>query len=266
MKTRTLIIIGISVAIALSLSYYVIYDQSNTVFISCDPRYEQIDDKCIPVYDPEDISFRDFTDEDLERVLNYCNNRDQDQLLMGLEFRNETHYINNSNCEWQVLEKYPNSDRLCIPNQDYSDEEIRNQTHIYDKQNCLWEQVWDGYSHPFGMKEYQKEHYQIEITGLKDVYLIGESYSFSYVISGYGYSCADREVLYPNEDGDVMGQSSMVQCVAGASKEEFVIEHIEELEEIQIKKTGLYTVTVTFDKPSKYFPTTVSKEFRVMEN
>ena len=47
MKTRLLMAIGIIVVIAVSLSYYVIYDSSTTVFISCDPRYEQIDDKCI---------------------------------------------------------------------------------------------------------------------------------------------------------------------------------------------------------------------------
>ena len=47
MKTKLLIIIGIIAVVAASLSYYVIYDSSTTVFISCDPRYEQIDDKCV---------------------------------------------------------------------------------------------------------------------------------------------------------------------------------------------------------------------------
>ena len=47
MKTSLLIIIGIIVVIAISLSYYAIYESSTTVFISCDPRYEQIDDKCV---------------------------------------------------------------------------------------------------------------------------------------------------------------------------------------------------------------------------
>ena len=46
MKTRVLIIIGI-VIVAVSLSYYVIYDSSTTVFVSCDPRYGQIDGKCV---------------------------------------------------------------------------------------------------------------------------------------------------------------------------------------------------------------------------
>ena len=47
MKSRLLIIIGISIVTAISLSYYAIYDSSTTVLISCDPRYEHIDDKCV---------------------------------------------------------------------------------------------------------------------------------------------------------------------------------------------------------------------------
>ncbi|MCH7561913.1 MAG: hypothetical protein IIC67_11240 [Thaumarchaeota archaeon] len=47
MKTRLLIIIGISVVITISSLSYAIYESSTTVFISCDPRYEQIDDKCV---------------------------------------------------------------------------------------------------------------------------------------------------------------------------------------------------------------------------
>ncbi len=47
MKTRTLIIIGISIVTAISLSYYVILEQSTTILVSCDPRYEQIDGKCV---------------------------------------------------------------------------------------------------------------------------------------------------------------------------------------------------------------------------
>jgi len=47
MKTRLLIIIGIIVVIAVSLSSFAIYESSTVVFISCDPRYEQIDGKCV---------------------------------------------------------------------------------------------------------------------------------------------------------------------------------------------------------------------------
>ncbi len=31
---------------------------------------------------------------------------------------------------------------------------------------------------------FREEHYEIEITGMKDVYLVGERYDFSYIISG----------------------------------------------------------------------------------
>ena len=47
MKTRLLIIIGIIVVIATSLSSFAIYESSTVVFIDCDPRYEQIDGKCV---------------------------------------------------------------------------------------------------------------------------------------------------------------------------------------------------------------------------
>jgi len=74
MKIKLWIIIGILILSGMSLSYYVILDQSTTVFVSCDPRYYQVDDKCLPrpsgeapVYDSNDIFFQDFTDEELER-------------------------------------------------------------------------------------------------------------------------------------------------------------------------------------------------------
>ena len=47
MKTRHLIIIIISVVSAVSLSYYALYDSSTTVSLSCDPKHEQIGDKCV---------------------------------------------------------------------------------------------------------------------------------------------------------------------------------------------------------------------------
>ncbi|MEK0338256.1 MAG: hypothetical protein QQN41_12565, partial [Nitrosopumilus sp.] len=62
MKTRLLIIIGIIVVIATSLSSFAIYESSTVVFIDCDPRYEQIDGKCVKKDDgmgkepePEDV-------------------------------------------------------------------------------------------------------------------------------------------------------------------------------------------------------------------
>jgi len=51
--------------------------------------------------------------------------------------------------------------------------------------------------------------------------------------------------------------------------QEFEINYLERkgtLGNVAIKNLGTYTVTVTFEKPNKYFPTTVSKDFRVVEN
>lgn len=78
--------------------------------------------------------------EQLQMVFNYCNDTSEFKNAIGIEYFNSTHYINNNLCKWQVLEKYPNSDRLCIPGQDYSDEEIRNDTHIYNRDKCSWEE------------------------------------------------------------------------------------------------------------------------------
>ncbi|MCV0367676.1 MAG: hypothetical protein K5798_10505 [Nitrosopumilus sp.] len=47
MKTRFFIIIGIIVVITTSLSFFAIYKSSTVVFIDCDPRYEQVDGKCV---------------------------------------------------------------------------------------------------------------------------------------------------------------------------------------------------------------------------
>jgi hypothetical protein len=35
---------------------------------------------------------------------------------------------------------------------------------------------------------------------------------------------------------------------------------------IKLKNSGTYSVTVTFDRPNQYFPTTASQEFRVVED
>ncbi|MGY5146587.1 MAG: hypothetical protein ACW9W4_01100 [Candidatus Nitrosopumilus sp. bin_7KS] len=49
MKTRTLAIIVAAIVIAsvMSWSFYTIYDSSYDVFISCTPKHEQINDKCV---------------------------------------------------------------------------------------------------------------------------------------------------------------------------------------------------------------------------
>lgn len=113
------------------------------------------------------------------------------------------------------------------------------------------------------------EHYEIEITGLKDVYLVGEPYSFSYTITGYGYPCATRKITYPDENGDTEIVSMYVQCVANVPKEKFEIKHPEGakiLGNTGIKNPGNYGVSVSFEKSTSIEPNTTSgKEFHVVE-
>ncbi len=114
-----------------------------------------------------------------------------------------------------------------------------------------------------------KEHYVIEITGLKDVYIVGERYDFSYILSGYGHSCGGKTVTFPDSNGDTIGNASSASCIANLPMGIFVFDIEKEqgttYGHVEMKNPGTYTVTVTFDRPSQYFPTTASQEFRVVE-
>ena len=114
-----------------------------------------------------------------------------------------------------------------------------------------------------------EEHYEIEILGLEDEYMIGEKYSFYFVISGYGHSCANHQASYPDENGNIMHMGAEVLCAPEKSMHKFKINSFEQrgtFGNIGIKNPGTYTVTVTFEKPSKYYPTTISKEFHVVDS
>lgn len=113
-----------------------------------------------------------------------------------------------------------------------------------------------------------EEHYEIEIVGLKDEYVLGEEYSFSFVISGYGDECAAYEVRYPDANGYVVGIGAEHSCDPNIPPHEFEIDYFASkgtLGNAVIKNPGTYVVTITFDKPNKYFSTTSSKEFQVIE-
>jgi len=124
-------------------------------------------------------------------------------------------------------------------------------------------------SKPYPIDEKYQEHYEIEITGLKDVYIVGERYDFSYILSGYGHSCGGKTVTFPDSNGDIIGSASSASCIANLSMEMFVFDIQKErgttYGHVGIKNPGTYTVTVIFDQPNKYFPTTASQEFRVVE-
>jgi len=114
-----------------------------------------------------------------------------------------------------------------------------------------------------------KEHYEIKITGLKDVYIVGERYDFSYILSGYGHPCGSKAVTFPDSNGDTIGSASSASCIANLPMGIFVFDIQKEqgttYGHVEMKNPGTYTVTVTFDRPSQHFPTTASQEFRVVE-
>lgn len=113
------------------------------------------------------------------------------------------------------------------------------------------------------------EHYNIEIVGLKEEYGVGEEYSFYFVISGHGYSCANYETKFPDENGNIIGMGAEVLCAPEKSMHEFEINSFEQqgtIGNVGIKNPGIYTVSVIFDKPSQYYPTITSKELRVVES
>ncbi|WP_428324366.1 hypothetical protein [Nitrosopumilus sp.] len=113
----------------------------------------------------------------------------------------------------------------------------------------------------------KEEHYSIEITGMKDIYRLGEQYDFSYIISGYGYSCGSKTVSFPDQTGEMIGIHSFGLCEPETMMKEFVFDVRKEqgttFGHIALQNSGTYNVTVTFDKPSEDSPTTVTKEFRV---
>lgn len=121
---------------------------------------------------------------------------------------------------------------------------------------------------PVSKNKKLQEHYEIEILGLKDKYSVGEKYSFYFVISGYGYACANYDVKYPDENGNTITMGAEVLCAAEQHMTEFEINDSERKGTVgntAIQNLGTYTVTVTFERPNQYFPTSASKTFEVVE-
>jgi len=112
------------------------------------------------------------------------------------------------------------------------------------------------------------EHYEIEITGLKDTYLIGESYSFSYILSGYGSSCGGNTITFPLNKTDNMTEGSSASCLK-SNPIDFVLDvrkvYGRSYGHVALQETGNYTVTVSFEKGTNG-PTIAQKSFLVIED
>jgi len=116
---------------------------------------------------------------------------------------------------------------------------------------------------------FQKEHYDIEITGMKDVYLLGEKYDFSYIISGYGYECGSKKVIFPDSDGDTTGIFSSSSCAANLPMKNFVFDAQREtgttFGHVTLSKAGHYIVAVEFEQSDNFEPTQKGHDFFVVE-
>jgi len=114
---------------------------------------------------------------------------------------------------------------------------------------------------------FEKERYDIKISGLKEAYLVGEPYSFSYTIFGYGYACANREVTYPDENGNTVRNGVDVDCNAGAPKINFVIDSKDKsnMTPIGIKNPGTYYISAMFWQSTGIEPTQAFDGFHVVE-
>lgn len=169
MKSRLLVIIGISIAVFLLAA--VVYPTINyktwgnnelyyTPFsvgtkVVCDEWLWQPPQNCrhenifqdpndeSEQKDPPKISVNDPVFEmnrnELSQVLDYCN--DLSEVKYGFyNYSNKTHSIDTKTCEWKEHVAFPNTDNLCVPYIDkwVSGEEIRNQTHIFDTDSCTW--------------------------------------------------------------------------------------------------------------------------------
>lgn len=110
-----------------------------------------------------------------------------------------------------------------------------------------------------------KEHYNLEIIGLKETYHIGESYSFSYILSGFGSSCGGISVIFPENKTNNFTEGSIPSCLK-TMPTNFVLDmqktYGKTYGHIALKESGNYTVTVKFEK-GENGPTIATKSFIV---
>ncbi len=115
--------------------------------------------------------------------------------------------------------------------------------------------------------KFSKEHYGITITGLKDIYLVGEPYSFSYVLSGFGSSCGGKLITFPINKTHNISEGSSASCVKSFPTN-FVLDvkktYGTTFGHVALAESGNYTVRVQFEKGDNG-PTLAEKTFMVVE-
>ncbi len=109
---------------------------------------------------------------------------------------------------------------------------------------------------------FREEYYEIQITGLKDVYSIGEKYSFSVIFSGYGTGCFSYDVTYPINSTDSTTVATERSCISDAPLRDFVWDLKKDegrsYGHITLDDPGKYTVRVSIDS-GQLFDSAVSE-------
>jgi len=114
----------------------------------------------------------------------------------------------------------------------------------------------------------KKQHYEIKVTGMKDVYLVGEKYDFSYILSGYGNPCGYSKITFPDQNGDTVQIVSSSSCFANTPMKEFVLDFQKNdttYGHVGIKNPGTYAIGVEFERSATFEPTQGGKSFHVVE-
>lgn len=113
---------------------------------------------------------------------------------------------------------------------------------------------------------FEKEHYEIKITGLKDVYLVGERYDFSYILYGFGDPCGGISITFPINKTDSAGTGWIPSCLKTIPTD-FVLDvkktYGTTYGHIALQEAGNYTIKVTFEKGSDGL-TVATKSFLVV--
>ena len=248
MKSRLLIIIGIIVVIAVSLSYYAIYESSTTIFISCDPRYEQIDDKCV-LLKPEQYC----TDWcDLQELSNLgCNQLVHDYIFRSSNLLDEDFdggYIQNfiGLPEGVSKEKFEE----CV---DFIYEERSSFiiSRLHTLNSTEREDFITKYTHILLNGEF---HDNVYITDLQNEYAVGEPITFTVATWGYGHPCQSPSFVYYYETKDpvnIVFEDKFIRWCQ-ALKESDYMYYYQELDSNRTTKALNDDIFPVFDKPGSY--------------